>query len=284
MVLKTAFPQRLFAFLLLCAAAPVAALQAQLPKIFVASFGNDANDGSRGSPKRNFQAAHNAVATDGQIVVLDTAGYGALSITKGLTITVPPGVNGFITVSAGTTQAMLINAPGALVTLRGLIVEGGGNKSSQTPQTNYGIHVIACAYLNVEDCTIRNFYDGFFVDGVQLAMAMTRTELLNCRYALDIESTQDVVLTDCKFANNGDGIYAKAGGGVYTLAVSGCVFSSNTRSIRAIGAVTAYVGNSTFGFFDYPDATQATSGYGIYSQGDNHVRPNFGFTAKFTTE
>ena len=50
---------------------PVGALHAQaLSKIFVASYGNDANDGSRGNPKRDFQAAHDAVAAGGQIVVL----------------------------------------------------------------------------------------------------------------------------------------------------------------------------------------------------------------------
>jgi hypothetical protein len=49
---------------------------AQATRIFVASYGNDANDGSRGAPKRNFQPAHDAVAAGGQIVVLDTAGYG----------------------------------------------------------------------------------------------------------------------------------------------------------------------------------------------------------------
>jgi hypothetical protein len=48
----------------------VSEVQAQATKIFVASFGDDANDGSRGAPKRNFQAAHNAVAANGQIVVL----------------------------------------------------------------------------------------------------------------------------------------------------------------------------------------------------------------------
>ncbi|MBV9126632.1 MAG: hypothetical protein JO117_00960, partial [Verrucomicrobia bacterium] len=85
--------------LLLAAAAatmlPLAtAAHAQSTKIFVASYGNDASDGSRGSPKRNFQAAHDAVAAGGEIVVLDTAGYGALSITKSVAVTVPPGVNG----------------------------------------------------------------------------------------------------------------------------------------------------------------------------------------------
>lgn len=82
---------------LLLLLASVFTAQAQLTKIFVASFGNDANDGSRGAPKRNFQAAHDAVAAKGQIVVLDTAGYGALNITKSIEVTVPPGINGFAT-------------------------------------------------------------------------------------------------------------------------------------------------------------------------------------------
>ena len=87
-------------------------------KIFVASFGSDANDGSRGAPKRNFQAAHDSLAVAGEIVALDTAGYGALSITKSLGITVPPGVTGFITTTSGSA-AVTINAPSAAVTLRG---------------------------------------------------------------------------------------------------------------------------------------------------------------------
>src|SRR4051812_26797345 len=92
-----------------------ASLQAASPKIFVASFGNDANSGSPASPKRGFQAAHDAVAASGQIVVLDTAGYGTLSITKSVTVTVPPGVNGFIT-AVGNSNGVTINtASGEIV-------------------------------------------------------------------------------------------------------------------------------------------------------------------------
>ena len=72
---------RSFAVVLLVLAAP-AAVHAQAAKIFVASYGNDANVGTPASPKRAFQAAHNAVAAGGQIVPLDTAGYGGLTITK----------------------------------------------------------------------------------------------------------------------------------------------------------------------------------------------------------
>src|SRR4051794_5450669 len=66
---------------------PAASVHAQPIKIFVASYGSDTNDGSRGSPKRSFQAAHDAAAAGGQIVALDTAGYGALSISKSISVT-----------------------------------------------------------------------------------------------------------------------------------------------------------------------------------------------------
>ena len=98
-----------FLFLGFLACTP-ATLHAQLPKIFVASFGNDANDGSRGNPKRNFQAAHDAVAAKGQIVVLDTAGYGPVNITKSIGIIVPLGVTGFITVTGNGAKAINIAA------------------------------------------------------------------------------------------------------------------------------------------------------------------------------
>ena len=96
---------------------------AQAPtKIFLASTGNDANDGSRTSPKRSFQSAHDAIADGGNIVVLDTAGYGSLSISKSVAITVPPGVSGFSTGSGITVHT----GSSSLVTLNGLIVEGPG--------------------------------------------------------------------------------------------------------------------------------------------------------------
>src|SRR3954471_14177963 len=112
---------------LLLVAAPLTALHAEAPaKIFIASYGKDGNSGSPTSPKRAFQAAHDAVAAGGQIVVLDTAGYGALVINKSISVTVPPGVNGFVTVSGNSNGIVITAAPADTVVLRGLILEGGG--------------------------------------------------------------------------------------------------------------------------------------------------------------
>ena len=129
-------------------------------KIFLASTGNDANDGGRATPKRSLQAAHDAVFTNGEIVILDTAGYGAVTITKGLGIVVPPGVSGFVTVTTADGNGVTINAGASdIVTLRGLIIEGPGLSGSAK-----GVYVQSVGTLVVEDTTIRNFYDGIVVD------------------------------------------------------------------------------------------------------------------------
>src|SRR5215471_11021089 len=60
--------------------------QAQPTRVFVAAQGNDANPCTFALPCRSFQQAHNVVATNGEIDVLDPAGYGAVTITKAISI------------------------------------------------------------------------------------------------------------------------------------------------------------------------------------------------------
>ena len=69
-------------------------------RTFVASTGNDANNCLRPSPCRTLQRGHNAVAAGGEVVALDSAGYGTLSITKSVTIT-GVGVHAAVTASGG---------------------------------------------------------------------------------------------------------------------------------------------------------------------------------------
>lgn len=80
---------RVLTFTLLFVVA-AAATQAQPARTFVSSSGSDANDCSRPSSCRNFQRGHDAVIAVGEVVALDSAGYGALTITKSVTITITP--------------------------------------------------------------------------------------------------------------------------------------------------------------------------------------------------
>src|SRR5215813_13690364 len=100
--------------------------QAQSARTFVSSLGNDAYDCARLTPCRTFQRAHDNTLASGEITVLDPGGYGAVTITKAISI-INDGVGeagilvsgGFagITVEAGAADA---------VSLRGLTIKGLG--------------------------------------------------------------------------------------------------------------------------------------------------------------
>ena len=80
--------------------------QAQL-RVFVSGVGSDANPCTRTAPCRNFQRGHDVVTSDGEVVALDSAGYGPVSITKSVTLT-GDGVYAGITATVRVT----LSAPG----------------------------------------------------------------------------------------------------------------------------------------------------------------------------
>jgi hypothetical protein len=55
-------------------------------RVFVSGAGLDTNPCTVTQPCRTFQQAHNTVAANGEIDVLDPAGYGPLTITHGISI------------------------------------------------------------------------------------------------------------------------------------------------------------------------------------------------------
>jgi hypothetical protein len=59
-------------------------------RVFVASYGNDANPCTFLSSCRNFQQAVNVVDAGGEVTAIDSAGFGAINITKSVTITNRP--------------------------------------------------------------------------------------------------------------------------------------------------------------------------------------------------
>ncbi len=224
---------------------PLSRAFAQATKIFVSATGNDANDGSRGSPKRNFQAAHNAVADGGQIVVLDTAGYGALIITKSLAVTVPPGVNGFVTVTGDSNGITVVAGAGSVVTLRGLIIEGGGNRQSTGNGPGFGVYASSVGFLTVEDCTIRNFLDAlpFITAGTTARLSVYNTTVRNCRYGIDLQ-----------------GLGSGAGGGIAVAIISGCRLENLGDAVYATGQVVADLTDSVIAHCDTAIHLGATPG------------------------
>lgn len=245
-------------------------------KVFVASTGVDTNDGARATPKRSFQAAHDAVAAAGEIVALDTAGYGAVTITKSVAIVVPSGVTGFITVS-GASNAISIQAGGTdVISIRGLILEGGASNSNGA-----GILANSFGTLDVQDTTIRNFYNGINMAPNGDAHLLLRGGMIrDVQYGLIAQTYTaniDAVVTDLSINNAAQaGVYVFAGGNgpVAKVTTKRCVVTNTKYAVETVtNTSTIVVDDCTLSSNGYPFFKQSGAGT-IYSRGNNTVFNN----------
>jgi hypothetical protein len=123
---------------------------AQATRTFVSGKGTDSGACTLASPCRSFAYAIGQTAPHGEIAVLDTAGYGSVTITQSLSIVNPGGVEAGIAAPAAGT-AITINAGATdIVALRGLTIEG-----AQSGQ--FGIVLNSGGTLEVENCVVRDF-------------------------------------------------------------------------------------------------------------------------------
>src|SRR5215211_3086451 len=97
-----------------------------------AQQGNDANQTAVPPcavtlPCRNFDAAITAVRAGGEVVALDSGGYGTVTISKAVTLTGPTGVYAAITAQTAGVSAITVTAASTdTVVLRGLTLTGLG--------------------------------------------------------------------------------------------------------------------------------------------------------------
>ena len=135
---------------------------AQPQRTFVsAQTGNDANtvnNCSLAQPCRNFNAAIGVVAAGGEVVALNSGGYGLTTISKAVTLTSPSGVYAAITALTAFTSAITVSAGSTdTVVIRGLTLKGLGGF--------HGINVTAVGNLHVEGCVISGFAEmGIYVN------------------------------------------------------------------------------------------------------------------------
>src|SRR3982750_1601190 len=90
---------------------------AQATRTWVSGVGDDVNPCSRTAPCKTFAGAISKTAAGGEIDALDPAGYGALTITKGITIDGGGGQVASI-VASGTNGVIVQAGPADVVILR----------------------------------------------------------------------------------------------------------------------------------------------------------------------
>jgi len=216
-------------------------------RTFVASYGNDGNPCTFGSPCRNFQQAVNVVDAGGEVTAIDSAGFGPISINKSVTITSPDGVEaGIVPVLGG--NAITINAGSSdAIGLRGLTIDGAGGALN-------GIVFTTGGSLTVQNCVIRNLTgQGInFVSTTPSSLSVSHTYVGN---------------------NGGYGILVKPSGSAAATAVFNHVEAqyngANAYGIALDGSLTtgAVSGTAT-------DTVSSNNGGGFLAQGNSGTGGN----------
>src|ERR1700681_4453122 len=138
----------LYVFVLVLAGTTI--MSGQASRTWVSGVGDDANPCSRTAPCKTFAGAISKTAAGGEIDALDPAGYGAVTITKGITIDGGGGQVASVLVSG--SNGINVNAgPTDVVILRNLRINGLSNVGLNGVQYNSG------GALHIENCDIFGF-------------------------------------------------------------------------------------------------------------------------------
>lgn len=202
---------------------------AQATRTWVSGVGDDANPCSRTAPCKTFAGAISKTAGGGEIDALDPGGFGAVTITKSITIAAV-GVTAGVLVS-GTNGIVVNAAPTDVVTLRGLDIEGLGTGLD-------GIHFIQGGALHVENCTIENFAQ----KGIAFLPASAGAQL----FVLDTIIRNNTTLSSGGPMSNGGAIWVKPGSGASAeVFLNHVVMDRNLYGLRVEDNTEATVRGST---------------------------------------
>jgi hypothetical protein len=201
--------------------------QAQATRTWVSGVGDDANPCSRTAPCKTFAGAISKTATGGEIDCLDPGGFGAVTITKAITIDGTTGA-GFGSILAAGTSGVIVNATtpaAARVTLRNLSINGTNQGTS--PGIS-GIRYLAGEALIVENCEIF----GFNTHGIDASTLAANAQL---------------IVRDTKIYNIAqNGIRLQTSSGQVTAMIDGSTFQKCATGLFLGERTRAAVRNSVF--------------------------------------
>jgi hypothetical protein len=146
---------------------------AQATRTFVSAGGSDLDPCSQTAPCATFAGALSKTFINGEINCLDPGGYGAVTITKSITIDCK---GTYASILANGVTGVIVNIPASTndphrsVRLRGLSINGTGASGTVGTRTGIdGIRVTAGLSLFVEDTVIGEFTE----QGIQVQTGAT---------------------------------------------------------------------------------------------------------------
>ncbi len=279
-------------------AAPAQALN---NRTFVSGTGADVGACPRPAPCRSFAFAITQTVAGGEIVTLDSAGYGLVTITKAISIVNGAGFAGIMP-GSGSNGVTITAGANDSVHLRGPTIEGLGVGS-------IGIQFNTGGNLAIENCVIRHFTNGSINITPNTSSSFSVSNTIasnNGGYGINVQpggstvvsgvlskvitndnpkgivvaatftggGSLNVTIVDSEVSNNGFGINAaSASGNAATAVMLRNVVASNNNFVGLEADSTAILrvahsvvtGNST---------GLSTSGGTIFSYGDNDIDGN----------
>jgi hypothetical protein len=279
-------------------AAPAWALNG---RSFVSAHGLDSNACTLAAPCRTFAVAFANTNAGGEIDVLDTAGYGPLTIDKAISI-VNDGAVASVLVPLGGIGITIAAGASDTVSLRGLTIEGGGVGAT-------GVQFNSGQSVTIDNCIIRHLV-GAYPAGTALnfrstapnSISVTVTNSVlsdNAAYGAVFQSETSgaikAVLSHMQINNNQWGVAAVALGAPVDVTTYDSVVSRNsavglyTDGTGVLKVFHAVVANNNIGvqntnslsslYLAQTMLTSNTTGFDaaagfIFSFGDNYVTAN----------
>ena len=160
-------------------------------------------------PCRTFGAAIAQTNAGGEVIVLDSAGYGPVTITQSVSIVAAPGVYAGISVSSGHGVTIATAATDTVV-LRGLTISNQGSSGR-------GIYITGAGVVRIEDAYVAGFTtaSGLKANPADVLRLHIRRSVFNNNatgIALNAVNggveTMQIIATfaDIEIANNGNGL------------------------------------------------------------------------------
>lgn len=195
--------------------------RAQATRTWVSGVGDDANPCSRTAPCKTFAGAISKTVKGGEINCLDAGGFGAVTITKSVTIDGTAVMSAILGPSMTGININITDAadPG-VVRIRGLTLNGTGTGTT-------GIKISAASKVSIENTII----DGF-TDGIVAATTGGKTQ---------------VFVKDGSIRNiPGTAISAAAAGNQIALSNVSVVFNNRGLATSAGGTIVSFKNNIFF--------------------------------------
>jgi hypothetical protein len=155
--------------------AVVSVAQAQATRTWVSGVGDDVNPCSRTAPCKTYAGAISKTAKDGEISTLDPGGFGAVTITKSITINGGGAGQGYGSILASLVNGIVINITDPADVRKSVKLDWLNINGASTGLD--GIRWLAGNTLHIENTLI----DGFTGDGVDVAFSALNNTAFSMR-------------------------------------------------------------------------------------------------------